>query len=298
MYILYEEFINQLNVIIIMKRPVIGYICDSVGLESEDKLFVKIADKMGMDIVFFNASEDIDEKELARKADLCDIIYNDTSMYIAIEMTKTLEELGKKVIDPSKVYYYTEDKWLFYLKCRNNNIPTPDTVLLSDNLDAVRSELDKFGHWPVILKRVYGERGEFVERADGIDEAIMKIKGLWAKGNERLPIIAQEFIKSDSYRVTVIGDEIVQTAVKKCHGWKATGCYARRFRKFVVDDGLKKIVAKLLKASGISICGIDLLKKEGEWSVLEINAEPSFKFFNCETEKLIKDVLVFLKKQI
>ena len=281
-----------------MKRPVIGYICDSVGLEREDKLFVKVAKEMGIDIVFFNASEYIDEKELEKKAKLCDIIFNDTSMYITIEMTKTLEELGSRVIDPSKVYYYTEDKWLFYLKCKKNGIPTPETILLPDKLDVVRTELGKFGHWPVILKRVYGERGEFVRKADNVDEAIMKIKELWEKGDERLPIIAQEFIKSDSYRVTVIGDKIVQTAVKKSHGWKATGCYARRFRKFDVDDNLKKMVDKMLKASGISICGIDLLKKDDQWLMLEINAEPSFNFFNCDRESLVKDVLTFLKAQI
>jgi len=35
------------------------------------------------------------------------------------------------------------------------------------------------------------------------------------KRRGKLPIIAQEFIKSPSYRVTVIGNKIVQTTLKQ-----------------------------------------------------------------------------------
>ena len=279
-------------------KKVIGIIIDSARLGDEEKAFLKVARKNNIDIVFFNAADKIWRRELAEKAKKCNIIYNDTAEYIALELAKSLEELGKKVIDCSKIYYYNEDKWIFYLKCKKYKIPTPQTILLSDNLESARQELIEFNQWPVILKRVYGERGEFVEKANNIEEAIRKMKAFWKKGNERLPIIAQEFVPSDSYRVTIIGRKIMQTATKKGNNWKKTGCHSVKFGRFKLDSNLRKIVNKLIKTSKINVCGIDLLKKQGKWLVLEINAEPSFNFFNSEQEKLIQEVFNLLKKRM
>ena len=200
------------------------------------------------------------------------------------------------MIDSAESYYFIEDKWLFFMKCKEHKIPTPDTILLSDEINLAKRELNEFNHWPVILKRVWGEMGEFVERAKNTKEAIKVINKFWDKDNERLPIIAQEFIHSPSYRVTVIGDKIVQTAIKENKGWKKTEVYENKFKKFEIDNTLKKIIKKLIKISKMKVFGVDLLKKDDKWYVLEINAEPAFDFFENEREKLICDVLSLMKK--
>ena len=123
------------------------------------------------------------------------------------------------------------------------------------------------------------------------------IKKFWKKGSEKMPIIAQEFINSPSYRVTVIGNKIVQTAIKQNNGWKATGVYAKNFKKFKIDPKLEKIVKKIVRISRIKICGIDLFKKNGKWLVLEVNSQPSFDFFEDEREMLIDKALNLLKKE-
>jgi len=280
-----------------MKKRVVGVIIDSAKLGDEEKAFLRVGKKNNIEIIFFNANQEINEQELEQKAKRCDIIYNDTAEYIALELAKTLEELGKKVIDCTKIYYYQEDKWIFFLHCKRHKIPTPKTILLSDNLEAAKRELEKFNHWPIILKRVYGERGEFVVKADNLKESEKQIKYLWKKGNERLPIIAQEFAPSDSYRVTVIGGKIMQTAIKRGKGWKKTGCHSMKFGRFKVDKALKQLVDKTIKLSKIDICGLDLLKKDGKWLLLEINAEPSFQFFDSQRDKLIQAVFHLLKKK-
>jgi glutathione synthase/RimK-type ligase-like ATP-grasp enzyme len=279
------------------KRFTIGVIIDSNKLGDEERAFLRVAKRNNIEIVFFNANQEILEKELEQKAKRCDIIYNDTAEYIALELAKTLEELGKKVIDCTKIYYYQEDKWMFFLHCKRHKIPTPETILLSDNLEAAKQELEEFNHWPIILKRVYGERGEFVAKANNLQEAVSKILGFWKKGNERLPIIAQEFAPSDSYRVTVIDGRIMQTAIKRGKQWKKTGCHSMKFGRFKIDSKLKKIVDKTIKSSKIDVCGLDLLKKDGKWLLLEINAEPSFQFFDSQRDKLIQAVFQLLKKR-
>ncbi len=278
-----------------MKKRVVGYIYGG-RLSKEERIFLKVAKKKNIQLVMINISKDVNLKELEKKIKDCDIVYNNTALEFAIEFKKTIEELGKKVIDSSESYYFTEDKWLFYVKCEEHKIPTPDTILLSDEINLVKRELNEFNHWPVVLKRIWGEMGEFVERAKNTKEAIKVINKFWDKDNERLPIIAQEFITSPSYRVTVIGDKIVQTAIKENKGWKKTGVYENKFKKFGIDKDLRIIINKMIKISKMKVFGVDLMKKNGKWVVIEINAEPAFDFFENEREKLVCDVLTLMKK--
>lgn len=268
---------------------------DQKELGKEEKIFSKIAKKKKINLVLINISKESDERDIEKKIKKCDIIYNNTGEDFGIEIAKTIQELGKVIIDPPETYYFTEDKWIFFLKCRKHNIPVPDTVLLSENMQLAKAELKKFGRWPVILKRVYGTWGNFVEKAENLGQAEKIVKKFWKSNPERLPIIAQEFIRSPSYRVTMIDGKVVQTAIKENLGWKSTGLYAKRFKRFKPDKELKKIIQKVNKFSKIGICGIDLLKKGDSWIVLEINSEPGFDFFLNEREKLLGKVLDFLK---
>jgi len=185
-----------------------------------------------------------------------------------------------------------------YVNFGKHNIPMPKTVLLPVELKAAKQELIKFNQWPVVLKRIFGERGEFVYKASNADEAIKLMKRIWNKGNQRYPILAQEFILSNSYRVTMIDGKIVQTAVKPRHGWKATGCEDMRFNRFKISPKLAKLCHQIAKISGITILGIDFIKKGEEWLMLEVNAEPSFKFYDSEHKLMIKKVLQCLKRKV
>jgi RimK family alpha-L-glutamate ligase len=279
-----------------MAKVKIGFITNNRLVEDEDKRFFRLAQKAGVELVVFNAAKEINLEEMKEKTQSCDIILNDEADYISREVAKTLELLGKKIIEPTKIYYYTEDKWLFYLKCLQHKIPVPETILLSTDLVSVKQELQKFNRFPAVIKRVEGFGGEYVDRAEDADKAIAIIRRFWEKGEDRFPVLAQEFIDSDSYRVTMIGGEVVQTAVKKNTQWKATGTSAIRFWKFKIDEELQAIIDKVAKITGIAICGLDLAKKDGHWVVIEANAEPSFKFFDCEYDLMIEKVLDYLKK--
>jgi RimK family alpha-L-glutamate ligase len=281
-----------------MKKPAIGIIYSGRGYGVDEKLFIKLGKIKKIEIVMINISKKMNEQQLRKETENCNVIYNTSAEDFSVEIVKTLEEMGRKVFDTSNAYYYTEDKWMFYLKCKEHKIPVPSTILLSENLISAKKELKEFGRWPVILKRVSGTMGEFVEKADDVEHAEYLIKKFWKKGSEKAPIIAQELIMSPSYRVTVIGNEIVQTALKENKSsWKATGVYAKRFKNFKVDKDLKKIVTNLMKFVKISICGVDLLKKESKWFLLEVNSEPDFGFFENERKRLIGKTLDFLIKK-
>ncbi|MDO8467500.1 MAG: ATP-grasp domain-containing protein [Nanoarchaeota archaeon] len=280
-----------------MKRFTLGYLFSEKKLGKDEKIFVKICKKKKIDLVMFNILDKTNETELEKKAKKCDIIYNNSAEDFVYEIIKTLEALGKKVVDSSETYYYIEDKWLFYLKCKEHKIPAPETILLSENINLAKNEIREFNKWPVVLKRIEGTQGDFVERAKDLKEAEEIIKRFWGKAEERSPIIAQEFISSPSYRVTLIGDQIVQTALKENKGWKSTGVYQKKFKKFPINKKLKNIIKKVKDLSGIKICGIDFLEKDGAPLLLEVNTTPGFDFFENEREKIIEKVINFLKKE-
>lgn len=281
-----------------MKKKVIGYIYCENKLGKDEISFLKQAKKRNIELVMFNVCKDIDETEIEKKAKRCDLIFNNSAEEFAWELVKTLEELGKKVIDSSKTYYFTEDKWILSLACKENDIPCPETILLSEHLNIAKKELHEFNHWPVILKRIEGTCGEYVAKANNLHEAEKIILKFWKKGSHRLPIIAQEMILSPCYRVTIIGNEIVQTAIKNANGWKKTGVYEQKIEKFKIDNNLKNIAKKIIKICKINVCGIDLVKKDNKWYVLEVNSTPAFDFFESEREMLIGKVLDLLIKKI
>jgi RimK family alpha-L-glutamate ligase len=281
-----------------MKKIVIGYVYSNRKFGGDEKSFIRVAKKKGVKLIFFNLQNKFNEGEIEEKSKECDIFFNNTSEPFTLEFIKTLEEFGKKVVDSSKIGYYIEDKWIFYLKCKQNKIPTPETILLSENLNSAKEELKSFNHWPVILKRVEGDCGNYVDKADNFTDAEKIIKHFWKKGSEKKSIIAQEFIPSFSYRVTTIGDKIVQTAIKKSHGWKCTGVYEKKCDKFKIDLKLKRIVKKLLKIVKIEVCGIDFLKKDGKWVVLEVNATPGLDFFEEERDNLVGKIIDLLLKKL
>lgn len=281
-----------------MKKKTIGIISCGREIETEGKIFTELAKKKEVNLILINTSEKFNINSFKRKVKKCDIIYCSVWDDFSIELTKTIEEWGVKILESSKSYYSTEDKWMFYVKCKKHNLPVPETILLSENITNARRELKEFGRWPVVLKRISGTMGEYVSKAKSLGEAENIIKKFWKKGSEKLPIIAQEFIKSPSYRVTVIGNKIMQTALKRNNaGWKATGVYAKKFEHFKVSKKTERMIKNLIKFLDIKICGIDMLNKNGKLVLLEVNGQPSLDFFEEEREKLTEAVLDLLIKQ-
>jgi RimK family alpha-L-glutamate ligase len=282
-----------------VKKETIGIISCTREIKKEGRIFLELAKKKDVNLILINLSEKFDMKSFKRKIEKCDIVYCSIWDDFSIELTKTIEQWGKKIFESSSSYYTTENKWMFYIKCKEHKIPVPETILLSENINNAKRELKDFGRWPVILKRISGTRGEYVEKAKNPGEAEIIIRKFWKKGSEKLPIIAQEFIKSPSYRVTLVGNKIVQTVLKKNNaGWKATGVYAKKFEHFKMNKKLEKIIKKLTKFLDVKICGVDMLKKDGKWLLLEVNGQPALDFFEEEKEKMVEAVLDFLIKSV
>jgi len=275
----------------------LGYIFYGLKFSKDERIFLKLAKKKNINLVMFNIYKHFDKKKVKRKAKKCILIFNNSGEEKAVKFVKYLEKIGSRVIESSRSFYRDENKWGLYLKCKKNRIPTPRTILLKKDMASALSGLKKFNEWPVILKRIHGCQGDFVSKANNLKEAEAIINKFNKRAKIEWPIIAQRFFPSASYRVTTIDGRIVQTAIKQKGSWKKTGVYTKTFKKFKITPKLREIIRKITDASEINVCGIDLLRKNGRWYVLELNGQPCYGFFEEERERLIDNVLNFLKKE-
>jgi len=279
------------------QKITLGYIFYGLKFGKDERLFLKLAKKKNINLVMFNIYKSFDKKKIKRKAKKCVLIFNNSGEEKAIKVVKYLEKIGARVIESSRSFYRDENKWGLYLKCKKNKIPTPRTIMLKKDMISALNGLKKFNEWPVILKRIYGCQGDFVSKAKNLAEAEAIINKFNKKARTSWPIIAQRFIPSPSYRVTTVDGRIVQTAIKQKGSWKKTGVYTKTFKKFKITPKIREIVRKIIAASEIKVCGIDLLKKDSRWYVLELNGQPCYGFFEEERGRLIDNVLNFLKKE-
>lgn len=276
------------------KKLSVGLIFSKYSGDNQDTMLIKALGKK-VNLVKLPFEEQANFEVLKEKTKDCLIIINNAVWepvtFEGIELSKTFENMGKIVINSSKSFFYNEDKWLFYLKCIENNLPTPKTYIIpkegKHNSKEIKLMLENN---EVVLKSVFSDKGLCVEKAKDYDNFIKKLKAIVRK-NPISPIIAQEFIpnKNRSYRVTLIGNKVKQAVVRIGKSWKQTGNEKKEhFRKIKIDKKLRNMCEKASVIFGMGICGLDLINNSGKWYIIEANGCPALDFINNETSKLVK----------
>ncbi len=282
------------------KKLSIGIIYYKTYRDYEDRLLLKYLRRKNLNIVYLPAEEQLDVNELKEKTKKCKLIYNDTTcqpiLFESLELSKTLEELGKKVINSSHSFFYQEDKWMFYLKCLEHKIPTPRTYFIPKETryysKVIKEILKKH---KLVLKDVFSDNATAVERVSNYQMFTARLKKILKK-NPGAPVIAQEFIPNfkRSYRATLINHKLEQFVVKISKNWKQAGGIKEHFRTIKVNEKLKSLCERTSKALGLQICGLDLIFNNGKWYVIEINSCPGLNFINDDEKRLVSKIANFL----
>ncbi|MBN2518197.1 MAG: hypothetical protein JXB14_05095 [Candidatus Altiarchaeota archaeon] len=275
------------------KKPSIGFVYSKNFHDELDDDLIKILERR-MNVVHLPIEELEDLSAIQKRVKDCKVVFNDSTFepitFEAIELSKTLEELGMKVINSSHSFFYQEDKWMFYLKCLEHRLPTPKTYFIPKGRirnPAFIKEILEEG--PLVLKAIFSDRGQCVEKVTSYDSLLKKLHRIAAK-NPISPIIAQRYIPSNHrcYRVTLINHRAVQAIVKIGKSWKETGDPKKdHFRKIKMTGGLKEMCEKASRAFGMELCGLDLILANGRWHIIEANSSPALCFIIGETKKLM-----------
>jgi len=284
----------------IPNSPAIGYIYYKTYHDPVNFMLMRQLAKK-VHVVPLAIEEQVDLDLIRERTKHCTVIFNnavfDPLTFESLQLSKTLEELGKKVINSTHSFFYKEDKWMFYLRCLERKLPTPRTYLIPRgtrfNQKYIRSIIR---HGPVVLKSVYSDNGQAVERVRTFPEFKQKLKKL-LRNDPRSPIIAQEYIPNGnrSYRVTLFGKKVKQGVVKIGKTWKQTGKEENEtFHAIAVTPNLKKLSEKAAKAFRMDICGLDLIHTKGKWYIIEANSCPALDWIERDTSRLIRELAHFL----
>jgi|SRR3989344_1274803 len=286
-----------------MDKPNIGVICTPRYNNTEKYLFPIL--KKTFNLVLFPINEDIDYAFLKKQSQNLKLILNTAgdqpNTYDSLEIVKTFENLGKHVIDSSKSFYYREDKWLFYQTCVKNNLPTPVTYYIPRNINISKTKLKHIlEDHHIVFKGAFSDTGRAVKKASNFEEAEKVIKELRKKINV-MPLVAQQYVPHGkvSYRITLVGNKIIQAIVKYGKTWKEGKLFWKneKYRMFKVNKKLEKLSKKVAKVFGVEWCGIDLLKDEANnWYIIEINSCPSMDFVIKDIKRSNEELVNYLLK--
>ncbi len=246
-----------------------------------------------VNVVPIAIEDQLDFNELRERVKGCSVVLNynvwDPDILESLELSKTIEELGIKVINSTRSFFYNEDRWMFYLKCLEHKIPTPKTYLISHearhNSKAIKALLKKK---QMVLKAVLSDGGSCIAKVSDYPSFTQNMRKILDK-SPGSPLVVQEFIPNSnrSYRVTLIGNNVCQAIVKLGHSWKQTGWEKNsHYRKVKMTQELKDLCVRASKVFNMDICGIDLLYNHGSWYLIETNSCPAIDFIDEDAPRI------------
>jgi len=131
--------------------------------------------------------------------------------------------------------------------------------------------------FPVVVKQRRSRMGVGVVRCVGRDHLEAVLDSLWRVGDE---VVVQEYVPTGgaSLRLLVVGSEVVAAARFQARGeeWRSNAARGGTAEAADPDDRAVEIAIAATKATGLGICGVDLLPGRDRVVVGEVNPTPGF----------------------
>lgn len=159
-----------------------------------------------------------------------------------------------------------------------NKIPIPKTYILnsSEHLEEISKDI---GSFPIILKSLSGSHGSGVSIVES-KRGLKSLLDLLTSSNSSQPIMIQEYIRESSgkdIRVFIVGKRIVgameRIATKKGE-FRSNFHLGGRVRVAEMSRKEKDVAFAAIRACGLDIAGVDILRTKKGPKVLEMNSNP------------------------
>lgn len=224
----------------------------------------------------------INGKYRLKKSDI--IFHKDTNPENTEQLYKNLKELEKycNVVNPIESKEICSSKWNSYVHLKEQNVPQPLTIRI-DEIDGKNhnqfKEQIKDIKFPCIVKIDDGCQGEGVVKCDNFESCISTCQALLVKSDF---VLVQNFIENDGdYRVYVVGDEVIYTIkrIKPKGDFRNNVSQGGTSEKVDLPEKAKKVAINVVKACKGIFIGVDLIEKDGNYYVLEVNSQPGISGF-------------------
>ena len=192
-----------------------------------------------------------------------------------ISLGYILEKKGIKVFNSPDAIRICDSKILTYIKLMDSDIPMPKTTILPfkfSNMEYSDFEFEKeIENYPVIIKEEFGSLGQQINLIYNKED----FHSVVTKSNSRLLI--QEYIECDGsdIRVFVVGSKAV-CAIKRHNGndFRSNCAVGGKASVYPLNEKLCEIAEKASKIIDLDFCGVDIIEKEGNYYLIEVNSNP------------------------
>jgi RimK family alpha-L-glutamate ligase len=175
------------------------------------------------------------------------------------------------MVNSAECMEISTNKMLASLLLKKNNIPTPETIVCEDEKKAMNAfySLGK----DVIVKPMYGSKGTGITRVNNEGFAEYFFYNL-SRMDE--PFYIQKFIEHNNkdIRAFVIGNQVVAAMERIGTGWKTNIAKGAVGQTIKLDDEASELAIKSVEITKGEIMGVDLMKSEDKYYVIEVNAVP------------------------
>ncbi len=193
-------------------------------------------------------------------------------------LIKQFEIMGIPIINKHLPVLRAKNKQRSLQTLSRHNIPIPKTYIIRSP-EYVDDVAKNIGSFPVIIKTLSGSHGwgvSIVESARGLKSLV----GMIVNNRNAAPLIVQEYIresKGKDIRVFILGKRIIgamERIATKRGEFRSNFHLGGRVRVAEMSRKEKDIAFAAVKACGLEMAGVDILRTKSGPKVLEVNANP------------------------
>ncbi|MHB1324078.1 MAG: ATP-grasp domain-containing protein [Coriobacteriia bacterium] len=208
---------------------------------------------------------------------------SDTTLFARAIIRHMERPGGPVLINSSAAIMAARDKLLAHQMFAEAGIPFPRTVLARQPSDVAKM-VRLVGGPRVILKLMSGTHGKGVMLGKDFDEIQASLETVWAL-NETLLI--QEYIEcgGTDIRVITVGGRVLgaMRRTAKLGSFRANVHQGARVEPHPMDEELEWLALRATEVLGLDVSGVDLVRGERGYLIIEVNSAPGFQGFEKAT---------------
>lgn len=216
------------------------------------------------------------------------------STEIGCRLLRHFELQGIPTLNSANAFRLARDKWQSLQELQAAGLPVPTSAIYGDLLSS-HGALGQFS-LPVVLKTLSGSQGVGVMLGETAGSATGMLDTLHAA---RIPTLVQQFIaeaKGQDIRAFVVGDQVVAAMVRKGKegDFRANIHQGGSAVQIELSSDEKALAVKAVKAIGLDVAGVDLIRSKQGLYLLEVNASPGLEMIEKISKVAIAEKMIAL----
>lgn len=207
--------------------------------------------------------------------------------YFSSALIQILENMGVAILNNAKSIENAENKLKTIQLLTSKKLPIPQSIVMKPPLDS--EFISKKIGYPVILKTLYGAKGEGVILIKNSTQLIDITTLLHKSAKEEVPVIFQKYISKScgrDIRVFTVGNKAIGAVMRmgKKGQFKANVSLGGKAQYFPLEKELSDLAIQAANALKLDIAGVDFLLNGNQFLIGEVNSSPSFEGFEKDAQ--------------